>query len=73
MMLLKFISHVIAGAIYWFPEGEAAGSSAAWIYSINYNLWYNLATLLVAIIVTPILIKRLRKVTASKFIGIKEA
>ncbi len=71
VMILKYLSHVISGAVYWFPEGEAAGSMGAWIFSLNYNLWYNLATLIVAIVITPILVNRLRKISSTKFRGIK--
>lgn len=71
-MILKFASHLIAGAIFWFPEGEAAGSAGAWIYSLNYNIWYNLATLIVAIILTPLLIKRLERLSIVKFTSIKQ-
>lgn len=72
-MFLKYASHVLAGVYFWFPEGEAAGSLAAWIYSAwTYNLAYNLATLIAAIIIVPLLIARIRKVPSVKFEGIKE-
>lgn len=70
-MFIKYVSHVLAGAYFWFPEGEAAGSLAAWIYSgLTYNLGYNLITLIVALILTPKLIHSIRNIT--NFIGIKE-
>ena len=70
-MLMKYSCHVLAGVYFWFPEGEAAGSLAAWIYSAwTYNLGYNLITLILALILTPHLIKSVRKTV--NFIGIKE-
>ena len=70
-MLIKYASQVLSGVYFWFPEGEAAGSVAAWIYSMwTYNLGYNLVTLIVALILTPPLIKSVRKTV--NFIGIKE-
>lgn len=70
-MLLKYVSHVLAGVYFWFPEGEAAGTIGAWFYSLNYNAWYNLATLVVAIIATPILIKMLNNSSVTRFSAIK--
>lgn len=70
-MILKYVSHVLSGVYFWFPEGEAAGSVAAWIYSAwTYNLGYNLVTLIVALILTPLLIKAVRKTV--NFVGIKD-
>ena len=72
-MFMKYVSHVLSGVYFYFPEGEAAGSLAAWIYSAwTYNLAYNLVTLVVALIVTPLLIKSVRKVRTVQFVGIKD-
>ena len=57
--VIRFISNVLSGVFFYFPEGSAPGSIGSWIYSINYNVWYNLATMVVAIIIAPILIKRI--------------
>lgn len=65
-MLLKYVSHVLAGVFFWFPEGSAAGSWPAWTYSLSYNLWYNLVTLIVLATVVPMLISRLDKVVKFK-------
>ncbi len=54
-MILKYVSTVLSGVYYWPPEDSVAGSTAAWIYSLSYNAWYNLATLIVCIIVVPLL------------------
>lgn len=59
-MIIKGFFHVISGAYYW-AEGMAAGSLEAWVFSVTYNLWYNLATLAICIIVVPLLAERLKK------------
>lgn len=72
-MFLKYASHVLAGVYFWFPEGSAAGSSAAWVYSaLTYNLGYNGLTLIVALIIVPILVKRLSKMSSVSFVGLKD-
>lgn len=57
--VIRFLANVLSGVFFYFPEGSAPGSVGAWVYSLNYNLWYNLATMVVAIIIAPILIKRI--------------
>ncbi len=59
-MLLKYVSTVLSGAYFWPPEGSVAGSSAAWIFSLSYNAWYNLATLIVCIILVPLMYKAIQ-------------
>ena len=71
-MFLKYISQVISGVYFWFPEGSAAGSWAAWAYSAPYNFWYNLVTFIAAIILVPILVKRLNKLSSITMSGVKE-
>ena len=71
-MFLKYISQVISGVYFWFPEGSAAGSWAAWAYSEPYNFWYNLVTFIAAIILVPILVKRLNKLSSITMSGVKE-
>lgn len=71
-MVVKYVSHVLSGVYFYFPEGEAAGSLASWIYSLNYNLGYCAVTWIVAIIIVPILLNSVRKIKTLKFIGIKE-
>ncbi len=70
-MILKFASHVLSGVYYWPPEGAARGSVPAWTYSVGYNIWYNLATMIVALILVPLLIGRLSRVRKD-FVGIKD-
>ena len=72
-MFLKYACHVLAGVYFYFPEGTASGSLAAWIYSgVTYNLGYNLITLVAALIIVPILVRRLAKLSSTNFIGLKE-
>ncbi|MGL5916378.1 MAG: energy-coupled thiamine transporter ThiT [Culicoidibacterales bacterium] len=53
------ISFIVSGAIF-FAEYAPVGQSA-WVYSLIYNSTYMLPTLIIAIIVTPRLGKRLAK------------
>ena len=59
-MVLKYICNLISGVYFWPPEGGAAGSTAAWVYSMNYNAWYNLATMILSVILVPLLISKIR-------------
>ncbi len=68
-MILKYICQLLSGVYFWFPDGSVAGSKEAWIFSAGYNLWYNLVTLIVCIIVVPTLIDRLSKSANIKFKG----
>ena len=60
-MVLKYASNVLSGVYYWPPEETVAGSSIAWVYSLNYNLWYNLVTCIACALIVPVLLKRLAK------------
>ncbi len=60
-MILKYASTVLSGVYFWPPENGVAGSGAAWVYSLSYNLWYNLATCVVCVILAPILLKHLKR------------
>lgn len=58
-MILKFLSHFVSGAFVfamYTPEGVNPI-----IYSLGYNLPYNLLTLFLCMFVVPILHKRLKK------------
>ncbi len=70
-MILKYISHVLSGVYWWFPETTYAGSLASWAYSLSYNLYYNLATMIVAVVIVPLLVNRLESGTI-KFVGLKK-
>ncbi len=69
--IIRFLSTLVSGAIYWPPENSVAGSTLAWINSFSYNLYYNLATLIVAIILVPLVIDSL-KATKYKFTFVKK-
>lgn len=59
-MVLKFASHFCSGAFLfgmYAPEGMNP-----MVYSFVYNIWYNLATLVVCLILVPILYNRLKNV-----------
>ena len=70
-MIIKYISQTLSGVYFWFPETTYAGSIEAWIYSAGYNLWYNLATMIVCLIIVPVLIEVVKKGNKTKFIGVK--
>lgn len=70
-MGIRFVSTVLSGVYYWPPEGSVAGSSGAWLYSLGYNGGYNLATLIVVIVVVPLCLRRLQK-TGVHFKGVKK-
>lgn len=59
-MLIRTISIIISGAIYW-PGDAASGSVAAWAGSLSYNLPYCLATMVMLIIIVPIILKSIKK------------
>lgn len=58
-MVVRTFSIVLSGAYYW-PDGVAAGSSAAWIGSMAYNLPYSIATMVMLMMVVPALLKSMR-------------
>lgn len=60
-MCLKYFLQVLSGVYYWMPEGAAAGSGEAWVFSLGYNLWYNVVTMVVCIFAVPLLIDSLQK------------
>ncbi|MEG0366435.1 MAG: ECF transporter S component [Coprobacillus sp.] len=59
-MILKYISHFLSGA-FLFAEYAPEGMDPI-IYSLGYNLPYNIATLCLCIVVVPILYSRLKSV-----------
>lgn len=58
MMIIRTLSLVISGAYFWY-DGAAGGSLAAWTYSCVYNLPYSIASLCMLLIVVPIINKYL--------------
>lgn len=61
VMIIRTLSIVISGAIYWYDSSMAAGSIEAWSFSFAYNLPYSIATLIMLLITVPLLLKTLRK------------
>ena len=57
--IIRYLSTVLSGVYFW-AEGDSAGSLPAWIYSLEYNLGYTLVTMIVCIIIVPILIDALK-------------
>ena len=58
-MLIKTLCNVLSGVYFYFPEGEVAGSLGSWIYSLEYNTPYNVATMIICMILVPIVILRI--------------
>lgn len=60
MMFIRTLLLVISGVYFW-PGELAAGSKAAWIFSIGYNLPYSFLTYLMLAVIIPIILKRVNK------------
>lgn len=58
-MVLRTLALVLSGVYFW-PDEVAAGSAAAWTASLAYNLPYCIATMVMLMVVTPLLVKQLR-------------
>lgn len=65
-MFIRTLSIVLSGVFFYFPEGSVAGSWPAWLGSLQYNLPYSIATLVVLLIVTPLVLKLINKKTETK-------
>ena len=61
MMIIRIFCLIISGAYFW-TDGIASGSKAAYIASIVYNVPYSIATLIMLMIIIPIVLYRLRKI-----------
>ncbi len=61
-MAIRTLSIVISGVYFW-PDGVAAGSWAAWMASLSYNLPYCIATGVMLMAVVPIVISRIKHIT----------
>lgn len=59
-MLIRTVSILLSGAFAW-PGDAASGSWAAWLGSINYNVPYCLATMVMLMIVIPLLYQVFKK------------
>lgn len=58
--IIRFLSTFISGIYFWPPDNAVAGSMSAILYSFNYNVGYNLGTVIVAIVLVPLLMKALK-------------
>ena len=58
-MVIRTLCVVISGVYFW-ADGVAAGSAAAWTVSLTYNLPYSIATCVMLMIVIPLLLKTLK-------------
>lgn len=60
MMLIRTICLILSGVIFW-SDGAGLYSKTAWIVSITYNLPYSVATLIILLLVTPVVLRSLKK------------
>lgn len=58
---IRILSQVVSGAYCWMEDGVAAGSSAAWDFSLGYNVSYGIPTMVMLLIVMPLLLKAFEK------------
>ena len=56
VMIIRTMSIILSGVYYW-ADGVAAGSKAAWIASLSYNLPYSIMTCAMLLIIIPLLLK----------------
>lgn len=66
VMLIRVISHVLSGVIFFAPEGATFTTPAAWTASISYNGSFMLAETLITLVIMSILIKPIIKVYVLK-------
>ena len=59
-MLIRTVSILVSGAIYW-PGEAASGSTAAWMGSLAYNIPYCLLTMVMLAAVVPIVLRAIRR------------
>lgn len=50
---LRFVIHLVAGAVFW---------ETTWGGSFAYNAWYMVPTMLVGLVLTPLIVRRLPRV-----------
>lgn len=61
VMVIKYLSHVTSGALFYAVYNDLPnGSLAGWIFSFGYNATYCVPTAICAICLVPILVDRLR-------------
>lgn len=62
VFVLRIVSLVASGALFWPPEGSVAGGQEAWIFSLAYNLPYSIMTFVVVTGTILILWNRIEKI-----------
>lgn len=65
-IVLRLISHVLSGVIFFAPEGATFTTPAAWTASIAYNGTFLVAEFAIAAVVLALLIKPIMTVYLSK-------
>ena len=60
MMIIRTLSVIISGAIFW-PGDAASKSVEAFTVSVIYNLPYSIATLIMLLILIPIILKSIKE------------
>lgn len=61
VMVIKYLSHVASGALFYAVYNDLVnGSIAGWIFSFGYNATYCVPTAIAAMILVPLLAERLR-------------
>ena len=59
-MLIRTFAINLSGAYFWLGDSVAAGSQAAWVGSLAYNLPYCIATMVMLMIIVPIIVSRIK-------------
>ena len=59
--VLRFLSHVVSGAIVWYEITKAGqwndyvNRFGMWTYSVIYNAWYMVPETIITVVATPII------------------
>lgn len=71
VMLLKYLSHVTSGALFYASYNNLAnGSLAGWIFSFGYNATYCIPTAVLAIVLVPLLVTKIKNAKKDVITGI---
>lgn len=63
VFVLRILSLVTSGALFWPPEGSVAGGVEAWMFSLAYNLPYSILTFVVVTTCIMLMRKRIERIT----------
>lgn len=64
--LIRMFSQVISGVYCWVDAADI-GTSAAWIFSLQYNLSYGIPTMIVLLVIMPILYRAFMPVIKKRY------